>query len=106
MAVGSRAMSAVVNYFSNRVKDEGACDSFIIFHGSVKDPTFSGAHTESDPYQVLADSLIIESIKMRRKKLVDVWNASTKKSRAKKLAYFEAIKDEIDVLTLTLKEYC
>jgi hypothetical protein len=53
----------------------------------------------------LADSLIIESIKMRRKKLVDVWNASTKKSRAKKLAYFEAVKDEIDVLTLTLKEY-
>ena len=105
MAVSKKAMNAVVDYFSKRIKDEPTCDSFMIFHEAMKSPTFSGAYAESDPYQALSDSLAIERIRGRRKKLVDIWNASTKKSRAKKLAYYEAVRDEIDVLTLALKEF-
>ena len=105
MAVSSRAMGGAINYFSDRVQNEGACDSFMIFHEAMKSPVFSGAYVEVDPHQVLADSLLIESIKIRRKKLVDIWNASTKKNRAKKLAYYEAVKSEIDVLTAALKGY-
>ena len=105
MAVSKAAMNAVVDYFSKRIKDEPACDNFMIFHEAMKSHTFSGAFVDSDPYQVLADSLAIEQVRDRRKKLVDIWNDSTKKSRAKKLAYYEAVRNEIDVLTLALKEF-
>ena len=105
MAVSRKAMSAVINFFSDKLQSVSSCDSFMIFHEAMRSPTFSGAYVEIDPYQALSDSLAIESVRVRRKKLVGIWNASTKKSRAKKLAYYEAVKDEIDVLTLALKEF-